>query len=973
MKMSIKEKISKFLNSKKLDQTFSLFKKNNEEFEEIKDCNFPECKNRILHTRVVKSQKGNNKVIKILQVGLDTEYQLKHNTLKNDIISYQLYFKAYNIGVIFYNNPKTYKRLSLENFFQLLNEVFNHANYYEEIEIISHFSVAELNSFSDYKEFIKDKNFDHNLHMIQKSFTTLTPMLYKYTTKSNHSKTIKISLADTWLMSGKESLKNITDDDKFTVKKIHLEKSQIENMKHLLKTDKVLFDKYSIIDAYLTLEYHNQFYIALEKEFGITDRIITASSISAKVFQKRFKDNIDELLGNYNVTIKKKLPNGKIQNLTVKKFKSGIAHMKESYYGGRNETFCAGVSKNTEWGDYDLKSAYPTALLILQDIDWDTKIGISNNDWNKLSFNDMGIVTLKFKFKDSVMMPCFPIKDETTGGLIFVQEGETTIPIQELYMAYINNYLDMKNTQIITGYKFLRKNERLISELVTEMIQKRNNFTKKTLENKFYKLVNNALYGKFTQGVEDKNLLDFFNSTPDNGEFNYSDLEYNKQKQSPIYNPGIASFITSTVRAMVTEQMNHIEINQWAKVISVTTDGYMLNTKLSDAQIDLLNELPFTSQVEKIRSLIIKEKGVLELKHFSSKETQNISVKTRCYWMNDEKAKAENEMSNILISRGGAQSQGSKSRDLDYMTTLLAKACNNTKIEISTMTNSIDMLSGSDLIKKQETRSFNMDYDFKRLPNLVSATNEEITYKENENEIKKTSRITFNTKPYQNIKQYEQIKQNYITYLSTTNIKAINKVRTVNEMDQFLEYNQLRKLNVKVFKNQDNFLKYISKSFLVYYMVKNNLKPNNLNINKIASMLNLTNKQIHNMLRAKIFTQYVLDLNCVARMDAITYHKYEEEINYILSNMEELVKFQFINFIKTPIYKKIETEQPLIKIITKNSKNRIEKIIENNELTISEINKIELITVEDIKFERVEINKNENYVNDEIQYIENIA
>ena len=944
MKVSIRNKIQKFLVNKKLDQTFSIFKKVGEEFIEQEDGYFAGNKERVPFYKKNVKKTGKTEFVKVLQIGLDTEYE-QNGINKNDIISYQLYMPAYNLGVIFYTNPKNYKRFELETFFQLINEVFNHANYYKEIDIISHFSVAEMNSFDNYKEFIKDHKFDRNIQMIQKSFATITPINYKYTSASNHIKNAKITLSDTWLMSGKESLKEITSSSNFNIKKIELEKGQISNMKKLLKDNKTLFDKYSIIDSYLTVEYNNKFYETLNKEFGIQDRILTASSISAKVFQKRFGDKTDELLGQYPVTIRKQLPEGKIQNLTIKKFKRGIAHLKDSYYGGRNETFCSGISRNKEWGDYDLKSAYPTALLILQDIDWDNKIGITNRDLNKISFNDLGIVTLKFKFKDNVMMPGFPIKDESNGGLIFVKEGETTIPLQELYMSIKNDLLDMKNTQIITGYKFIRKSTRDISELVTEMVEKRNKFSKETLENKFYKLINNSLYGKFTQGVEDKNLLDFFNSTPDNGEFNFSDLEYHKQRQSPIYNPGIAAFITGTVRALVTEQMNYIESKQWAKVISVTTDGYMLNVKLTEEQINELNKLPFTSEVEKIRNILIGERGVLELKHYSSDNTQNISVKTRCYWMNDEKAKATNEMNKILISRGGAQSQGSKSKDMDYMTRLLATACNNTEIDIYHMTNSIDMLSGSDLVRKKSKRSFNLDYDFKRLPNLETATNEEINYKDENNLDQKSSRITFNTKPFKDFKEYQQIKQNYVTYLSTSKqAKAINKLRTVDEMNSFLEYNQLKKLDIKVFKNQDNILKYIAKSFLLYHMVKNNLKPTEINVTSIAAMLNLTSKQIHNMLRNKIFQQYVLDFNSIVRMDTITFEKYKDQINYLLTNLDNNIKEEFLTFILTPINKKLSLEKPLITII----KNK-----EINEVDLYEVNTEEYLDI-DLNIEDVE-------------------
>ena len=126
--------------------------------------------------------------------------------------------------------------------------------------------------------------------------------------------------------------------------------------------------------------------------------------------------------------------------------------------------------------------------------------------------------------------------------------------------------------------------------------------------------------------------------------------------------------------------------------------------------------------------------------------------------------------------------------------------------------------------------------------------------------------------------------------------------------------------------------------------MKNNLKPTEINVTAIAAMLNLTSKQIHNMLRNKIFQQYVLDFNSIVRMDTITFEKYKDQINYLLTNLDNNIKEEFLTFILTPINKKLSLEKPLITII----KNK-----EINEVDLYEVNTEEYLDI-DLNIEDVE-------------------
>jgi len=107
--------------------------------------------------------------------------------------------------------------------------------------------------------------------------------------------------------------------------------------------------------------------------------------------------------------------------------------IKKTYYGGRNEQFFYGISEydeNKPIYDYDLVSAYPTAMLQVGRIDWKNEVNLFGKSKDDI-FNIVedfenyaSYFHIKtFKFPDTVKYPTIPVKNLKGDGIIFPLEG----------------------------------------------------------------------------------------------------------------------------------------------------------------------------------------------------------------------------------------------------------------------------------------------------------------------------------------------------------------------------------------------------------------------------------------------------------------------------------------------------------------------------------------------------------------------
>src|SRR5262249_46804464 len=84
------------------------------------------------------------------------------------------------------------------------------------------------------------------------------------------------------------------------------------------------------------------------------------------------------------------------------------AFVTESYHGGRNEQFWFGPCFEDNWSDFDLSSAYPTAMSIIGKPDWEKMYQTTNV--GKFKPDTLGYCWVDFEFPKNTRYPCIPVR-----------------------------------------------------------------------------------------------------------------------------------------------------------------------------------------------------------------------------------------------------------------------------------------------------------------------------------------------------------------------------------------------------------------------------------------------------------------------------------------------------------------------------------------------------------------------------------
>lgn len=269
-------------------------------------------------------------------------------------------------------------------------------------------------------------------------------------------------------------------------------------------------------------------------------------------------------------------------------------YFSKAYHGGYNSSSEIGFFREVTH-DYDLKNAYPTAMSLVRDIDWNNPIQdtIHNRDLSLVDFRNpetgeidplLPLVTyVRFEFPISVKYPCIAVT-------------EADIPIfprtclkKAIYAAGPELYLALQLGAKVfceTGYvartlirKDVRTASRSLGSAVQQMVQDRAKakaeFGKGSLPELILKTMVNSGYGKTAQNVVQKTNWDAYSG------------EMVKSACSAITNPAAACMTTSITRALLIAAQNQAEALGYL-TYSVTTDGFISNMPFDQlAALDL--------------------------------------------------------------------------------------------------------------------------------------------------------------------------------------------------------------------------------------------------------------------------------------------------------------------------------------------------------------------------------------------------
>lgn len=751
---------------------------------------------------------GRNDPQKYLIVGFDTEYQryVSDGTLNNEVLSYQYCCTVVErdgddgsaptwSGLIKPKGSKVEDRLSLEEFLvgaledgarQFPNLVFPSTIY-----LVAHFTRADVPGFADFKD--EDTRSALKLENIRNLFMNVsTDIQVKLGEKSSgQGIPLSVKIRDTMSLApaGAKSLAAIGDILGF--EKIELgstpqeELSIKQNMKAFMQRNWEAFYDYAIRDAEICTQYTLNMIRLYQERTGKFRMPVTLTSISVDLIRQFWKDQgVDplEIVGKEEIKEKywsKRF--GRYQTkkkvIYLKKIHWSLDFFTECYHGGRNEQFWFGPGFESVWYDYDLSSAYPSAMALIGRPDWDGCRPIRDTE-ELLSYQsaELAFANVDFEFPDSVRYPVLPVRTEN--GLIFPRRGNSTTHISEILLA---QRLGAKITLVEGRYipssrhgnfkEGVNRPIRPFDGFTRYCIEERKKFPKKTLNNLFWKELVNSTYGKTAQGLRERRIYDL------------RDRETKPLPESPITNPVYAAFITAFCRGVLGEIMNALP--KEVAIFSVTTDGFLTTAsaeQMTQASKGILCKF-YRSSRRLLTNVPSGEEDVYEIKHIIRKP---LGWRTRAQatlvpgetsdWQETEVVPKEDEL--YVLAKGGIKlpDPASKPAENSQIVDLFFDRQPTDTMMMSLGLGIRDMYElGADFVDRAMEKVLSMEFDWKRQPSKPMMSQGQ-----------GYQHLQFQTEPWNTIEEFQRTRQLWEQY----NFSERHCLKSIEDLEAFASFHE---------------------------------------------------------------------------------------------------------------------------------------------------------------------------------------
>lgn len=416
--------------------------------------------------------------------------------------------------------------------------------------------------------------------------------------------------------------------------------------------------------------------------------------------------------------------------------------------------------------DYDLKNAYPTAMCLVPDINWENPIRseVAYRDLTLGDFKEDGRVNpikpfvgyIRFKFPADVAYPCIPIIVDGVPVYPLTSDG-----MDGVYAAGPFIWLALKlgaHVYCDRGYflNVLYRNDssevsRSLSAAVKQLVVDRNKAKREkgkgSLEELILKTMVNSGYGKTSQNVIQKTSWSAYKDCMES------------LGCSAITNPVSAMLITSIVQVVLIAAQNQIAAHGFMSC-SVTTDGF-----ISNCPMDILKGLDLYGICEYMKQARLyltdgKDPEIWEIKHHQDdlvNFTTRGNVSLHCMGRDDYEGVCAHNSTKSGLEIGSYEDR------LWLMKQVLSRD-KAVEYKDAGWTSFKDLVKGKPFIVKPVIKHISMDFDMKRRPTRSSFTTDKVVLDDTEYEI-----AHFRTEPYKNIKEFRLYRQkkNLVSVLRT--------------------------------------------------------------------------------------------------------------------------------------------------------------------------------------------------------------
>lgn len=389
------------------------------------------------------------------------------------------------------------------------------------------------------------------------------------------------------------------------------------------------------------------------------------------------------------------------------------------YHGGLNMCPTPGYYDDATTFDYDLQGAYPTAMSLVRDVDWEHPDGVIETviQSRDLTLDDVPspmtpfVAWVEFEFPGETRFPCLPIFTDGAPMYVLSSAGRsgTHAMAPEIHLAlklgarvHCQLGFALRSLDDYDGEPSHALREGVM-QMVKDRALAREWFGKKSLEELAIKTMANSTYGKTAQDVSQQNAWDAFEQIMD------------AVGGSAITSPYHAAMTTSFVRAELLAAAVQL-FEKGYRFFSVTTDGF-----ISDAPFDIVRELDLfglAALAAGSQALLADgDSSIWEIKH---RQPALLNITTR---------------GNVALNEGGVLAKNSyktpdairKSGDErqhfhDLVISRTGRVAAPVKVFPSFRVLSYSDGRREDFIASTEDRHLSMDYDCKRQPDLDSMT-----------------------------------------------------------------------------------------------------------------------------------------------------------------------------------------------------------------------------------------------------------